>query len=599
MARLDPLLSALRLLREATDRTACFNIVGTMVVVTASGALAAGAPLALKDLVDALTGVRPGSDEWLLPGGIYLLALFGGRLASDVRPLLAGKVEQQVLAGLRQRFFAHVLRLPIAYLITRRSGELLHGVDLAAAGIQLIISHIANSIAPVLVELAMMAVVLAHLQQPALVVLFAATALLYLAIFATGAIRLQDRASAVTSASLEVHAQLNDGIANNETLRCFGARGAAETALHQASSELAAQWLRFNRLTVQISLAASVVFALALWACFAISADAVSRGEMSVGAFVLASVYMLQMVHPLEVMGSAARDLSRALRFMRPLLEVLATPAEALENLPPPASPREVRAPQAPALQLENLHFAYEPNRPVFQGLNLDIPAGRMTAIVGRSGCGKSSLVRLLLRLHSPQSGRILVHGHPISDLPVADLRTLIGLVPQEVGLLHKTAADNIALGVPNATRADIELAARSAQLHHVIDALPDGYETVLGERSQTLSGGERQRLAIARALLRRPQIFLLDEPTSMLDSETEAEIMRALQKRTAGCTTLVIAHRLSTVMHADEIVVLEGGRVHEQGRHAELLGRNGLYAQLWKQQATGPLEPLSQTGST
>lgn len=588
MARLNPLLSALRLLREATDRTTCLNIVGTLVLVTAGGALAAGAPLALKNLVDALTGVRPGSSEWLLPGCIYLLALFGGRLASDVRPLLAGKVEQKVLAGLRQRFFAHVLRLPIAYLIKRRSGELLHSVDLAAAGAQLIISHIANSIAPVLVELVMMTVILAHLQQQALVVLFAVTALLYLAVFAAGALQLKNPASAVSAASLEVHAQLNDGISNNETLRCFGACGQAETALHQASSGLAAQWLGFNRLTVQVSLAASFIFAFALGTCFAIAADAVSHGEMSVGAFVLASVYMLQMVHPLEVMGSAARDLSRALRFMRPLLEVLATPAEALEDLPPSASPRGVRVAQTPALRLENLHFAYEPHRPVFQGLNLDIPAGRTTAIVGRSGSGKSSLVRLLLRLHSPQSGRILMHGHPINDLAVADLRAIIGLVPQEVGLLHKTAAGNISLGVPNATRADIELAARSAQLHDLIEALPNGYETVLGERGQTLSGGERQRLAIARALLRRPQIYLLDEPTSMLDSKTEADIMRALQELTAGHTALLIAHRLSTVMHADEIVVLEGGQVHERGRHAELLDRNGLYAQLWKQQATG-----------
>ncbi len=588
MSRVDRHLSAIRLLREATNRTACFNILATLLLVTAGGALAAGSPLALKALVDALTGVAPGDDGWLVPGALYLVALSGSRLASDLRPLPASKVEQQILAALRRRFIEHLLRLPMSYLIKRRSGELLHSVDLAAAGSQLIVSHVANSIAPVLVELAMMAAILSHLQQPSLVMLFTLTAVLYLAIFATGALKLKGRASAVSSASLEVHAQLNEGVTNVETLRCFGANDHAAAAVHETSSRLAASWLRFNRLTVQVSLAASALFALSLAACFAIAADAVAQGAMSVGGFVLASVYMLQMVHPLEVVGSAARDLSRALGFMRPLLDILAEPPETLGTSRAAPLPDALQAAEAPALRLENLHFAYDPHRPVFQGLDLDIPAGRTTAIVGRSGSGKSSLVRLLLRLYVPQSGRILLAGEPIDALPIERLRALIGLVPQDAGLLHATAAANISLGLPDVDRRDIELAARTAQLHHLIEALPNGYDTMLGERSQTLSGGERQRLTIARALLRRPLIYLLDEPTSMLDSKTEAEIMLALRRITAGCTTIVIAHRLSTVMHADEIIVLDSGQVRERGRHSELLERNGLYAQLWRQQVAG-----------
>ncbi|MBI3345724.1 MAG: ABC transporter ATP-binding protein [Burkholderiales bacterium] len=596
MPRLDTLRSALRLLHAQADRPVLLGIGGTLLLVGISGTFAACSPLALKHLVDALAastqGHQPGGYV-LAQGAVYLLVLLVSRLAADVRPLLAGKVEQRVLAGLRQRFFAHLLRLPMSYLVKRHGGELLHSVDLAAAGSQLIISHVTNSIAPVLVELVVMAVILAQLQQPALVVLFAATAVTYLGVFSFGALRLTRQANAVSAASLDVHTQLTDGIAHVETLRCFSAGPQAEKAMAEASSRLACRWLEFNRRTVGTALAASVLFAVALAASSAIAADAVAQGQMTVGGFVLTNVYMLQMVRPLEVLGSAARDLARALGFMRPLLGILAEPtepAEAARCMPPTSATASGSKcqPSAPSLRLENLHFGYEPCHPVIRGLNLEIPAGRTTAIVGRSGSGKSSLVRLLLRLYLPQAGHILLDGRPIEALPMADLRALIGLVPQECALLHATAASNIALGVPGASREDIELAARIAQLHHILEALPRGYDTLLGERGQTLSGGERQRLAIARALLRRPTIFLLDEPTSMLDSKTEAEIMAALRRVTAGCTTLVIAHRLSTAMHADEIVVLDGGQIHERGRHLDLLASGGLYAQLWRQQMHG-----------
>jgi ATP-binding cassette subfamily B protein len=574
------------------DRTVQLNLVGTLVLVALSGVLAAGSPLALKHLVDAVADSKSMNPidgrPVLVPGTIYLLALVGGRLASDIRPLLASRVEQRVLAVIKQRFFAHLLRLPMAYLVKRRSGQLLHSADLAAAGAQAIISHLTNSIAPMLIELVLMAVILAKLQQPVLLPLFVATSLLYLTVFAQGVMRQRPAIRAVSAASLDLHAQLSDGISNVETLRCFGAAEQAEWSLARTSSHLAAQWLRFNQLTARSALAASVVFALTLTACFAISAEAVTQGQMTVGGFVLASVYMLQMVRPLEMLGAAARDLSRAVGFMQPLLDILAEPPEPAPRTQGPDSASWTAPARVPSLRFENLSFGYDPQRPVIRGLDLNIPAGCTTAIVGRSGSGKSSLVRLLLRLYAPQQGRILVDGHAIETLPAADLRALIGLVPQDAGLLQASIGSNIALGLPEATGKDIERAAMRAQIHQLIDALPHGYDTLLGERGQTLSGGERQRLAIARALLRKPRIYVLDEPTSMLDTKTEAAILLALRELTAGCTTLIIAHRLSTVMHADEIVVLEGGQVHERGHHRELLAKNGLYAQLWRQQTDG-----------
>lgn len=590
MPRLKALRSILGLLHAQADRVVLLNLAGTLALVLLSGGLAACGPLALKYLVDAIDGsanaARLGGPSVATAGTIYLLVLLTGRLANDLRPLVACRVEHRVAAGIKEQFLSHVLRLPMGYLIKRRSGELLHSVDLATAGAQLMISHVTSSIAPVLVELAVMAFVLIKLKQPALVVLFATAAMMYLAIFAAGAISLRRPAGAVSAASLDSHAQLSEGITHVETLRSFGAEHQALNALRVASSRLVTHWLNFNAHTAKIALAASVVFGLTMSACFAISADAVAREQMTAGAFVLAGMYALQMVRPLEVLGAAARDLARTLGYVEPLLDILAEVPEPDPLVLPKGASGSKRPRRAPSIVLENLHFAYEPGRPILCGLSLEIPSGRTIALVGHSGSGKSTLARLLLRLYQPQTGKILLDGEPIEAVPATELRSLIGLVPQDAGLMHASAAANIALGVASATREDVRAAAQAAQVHHVIEAKPGGYDSMLGERGQTLSGGERQRLAIARALVRRPLIYLLDEPTSMLDSETEAEVMAIMRRVTAGSTTILIAHRLSTAMHADEIVVLGSGQIIERGSHTELIANGGAYARLWQQQS-------------
>lgn len=575
---------ALRLIRDGIDRTVLVHLLLTLLLASLGGALAAVSPLALKQLVDAAAGAQ--GLALLAPGSTYVLALVGARLASDIRPLLTSRVEQHVLAAIRHRFMTHLLRLPMAFLAHRRSGELLHSVDLAAAGAQAILSHLTGSVAPVLVELVLMGFIVAQLQQPGLVALFMATSCAYLLVFAIGVHRQRPAIRAASAASLEVHARLGEGITQVETLRCFGAAAQAEQALAAASSCLGAKWLRFSQLSVQSAATASAVFAMSLAASLAIAANAVVHGHMTVGGFVLASVCMLQMVRPLEMLGTAARDLARAVGFMKPLLDILAEPADVAESAQAPSPAGWTRPAGAPSIRLEGVRFGYDAQRPVLCGLDLDMAAGSTTAIVGPSGCGKSSLVRLLLRLHAPQQGRILVDGHPIESLPTTELRSLIGLVPQDIGLLHASVGSNIALGAPAASAREIERAARQARIHRFIATLPLGYDTLLGDRGLTLSGGERQRLAIARAMLRKPRIYVLDEPTSMLDASTEAAVLQALRALTAGCTTLVIAHRLSTVMHADQIVVLDAGRVCERGRHAELLAKGGPYARLWRQQS-------------
>lgn len=587
------------LLRSEADRTIISLGLTTVAVAIASGALAALSPLVLKSFVDAVAA-PPRADAVgrlspaLACGAAYPLLLFMARVLADIRPVLNGRINQRIHSRLTLRFFDHVQRLPMGYLLRRKSGELLHALDLASTGAQLLIGHLVGSLLPVLVELFTMTMVLIRLGQPTLLAVTGVAALAYLAIFWVGARRMVSTAHEVSKASMKTYEQLSDGLNHFETLRYFAAEDEASRRLRRASATLEERWRSLDRLNVAIALAASVIVALSTAVCLRMGADAVARNAMTVGGLVLITVYMLQMVRPLESIGTAARDFARGLGGLRPMLELLSEPpSESPSQQPLRGEPRVSpggRPPcRAPAIRLENLHFGYDPRHPLLKGVDFDVPAGSTTAIVGRSGSGKSSVARLLMRLYAPQQGHILLDGRPIDAIDAARLRqTVIGLVPQETALLHATIAENIALGAPTASPDEIRAAVRGARLDELLDTLPLGLDTPVGERGMQLSGGERQRVGIARALLRRPGLYVLDEPTSMLDSRTEREIQEALRTLTAGATKIVIAHRLSTIVDADEIVVLDDGRIGERGSHPALLTRNGLYAQMWREQMAG-----------
>jgi len=352
-----------------------------------------------------------------------------------------------------------------------------------------------------------------------------------------------------------------------------------------------------------MGLAQTATFTVSVTVSLWLAAEAVAQGTLSVGGFVLANAYMLQVVRPLEMLGVAVRDLSHATAFIRPLLDVLNEPTERSANASIELKARDSHAPgkasttntantpsspfKGPCISFQGVDFGYG-NGHVLKGLDLHIGAGRNVAIVGTSGSGKSSLVRLLLRLYDPMGGQILIDRIPLDTLPVTELRDMIGLVPQDVALLNDTIAGNIGIGRSGAQRRDIERAARIAHLHDFISQLPAGYDTSIGERGLKLSGGERQRIAIARAILRRPKVYVFDEATSMLDSQTEAAILRNVRQAATGCTTITIAHRLSTARDADEIVVLDNGKIAERGVHAALLASDGPYARLWHAQQRG-----------
>jgi ATP-binding cassette subfamily B protein len=304
---------------------------------------------------------------------------------------------------------------------------------------------------------------------------------------------------------------------------------------------------------------------------------------MTVGSFVLVNTYMLQVVRPVEMLGYAMQNLSQGMAFLGKMFEIYREKAE-----PPAGDIPTAGGGGAGRLDFEAVGVSYRSDRVILKGVNFTLPAGKTLGVVGGSGAGKSTLVRLLVRLIEPDCGRILLDGTPTGDLPLSTVRQAIAVVPQDTVLFNETIGYNIAFGKAGSTQAEVEQAARLAHLHDFIMSLPEGYDTKVGERGVKLSGGEKQRVSIARAAIKRPRIYVFDEATSSLDSNTEREILRNLREISRFSTTLVIAHRLSTVVHADEIVVLEGGTIVERGSHAALIRENGRYASLWEAQQQG-----------
>jgi len=555
-----------------------------LLLVIVASVLTALGPLALKALVDGFTRQAP---KLLSPNLLvvaYVLSQFLARALGEIRGLVYARAERRMFRVVSGRLFSHILRLPLRFHLDRKTGAVSQTLENGLTGYQMILHHLVFTFLPVAAELGTVIVVLLRLGHPAFLALFCGALVCYALAFVHAAMTIARSAQSASAAHVDAAAQMTDALLNVEMVKSFAAETAVQERVGRALSQTEACWVNFYRRYAVNGVAVSTIFAGFLAATTLYAVREVEIDRLTVGDFVLITSYMLQVIRPVEALGYAMQGFSQGAAMLEKMLALF-------HELSEPQLPGDaLRIDAAGQLEFENITLSYGPHRPVLRGVSFTVPAGKTVAVVGASGSGKSTLVRLLVRLLEPDSGRILLDGIPLTALSLASLRRSVAVVPQDAVLFNDSVGDNIAFGKAECTQEEIEQAAGRAHLHEFIASLPEAYDTNVGERGLKLSGGERQRLSIARAALKRPRIYVFDEATSALDSATELEIVRNLREISQSTTTLVITHRLSTVVHADEIIVLESGTVLERGTHDSLLRQHGRYAAFWAAQQSRPV---------
>ncbi|MFN8725125.1 MAG: ABCB family ABC transporter ATP-binding protein/permease [Rhodospirillales bacterium] len=540
-------------------------------------------PLFYKQAVDALSSA--GGAEIALSVAVgFVLAYGGARVVSQVftelREIVFARVAHQAMHQVALETFQHLHRLSLRFHLDRQTGGLNRAIERGTAGIENLLHFMLFQIVPTILEIAMVCGMLWYLYDWRFAAITFATIVLYVAYtFAITAWRLRYR-RAMLEAEGEASTKAVDSLLNYETVKYFGnERHEAQRFDKSLDAYEKAAVLSKTSLSL-LNVGQGFVIAVGLTGVMWLAAQMVAAGNMTVGGFVLVNAYLIQLYLPLNFLGMVYREVRQALIDMQSMFRLLHAEAEILDK---PGAPDLAVA--GGHVRFENVNFGYDARRPILHGLDIDVPAGKTLAIVGSSGAGKSTISRLLFRFYDIDGGAIRIDGQDIRDVTQSSVRAAIGIVPQDTVLFNDTIYYNIAYGRPSATRAEVEEAARLARIHDFVMALPDGYKSRVGERGLKLSGGERQRVSIARTILKRPKVLVFDEATSALDTRTEKEIQDSLRQISAGVTTLVIAHRLSTVVDADQIVVLDKGQVVERGTHADLLAADGVYAQMWRRQ--------------
>jgi len=548
-------------------------------------------PIAYKTVVDLLTGNASGdalaglSALGLAAIPATLIVAYGvGRvlmvLFAQLRDAWFTVVAQNAVRQLANRTFRHLHTLSLRFHLERRTGGLSRVIERGVAGVETIVRMAVLNSIPTTVELAMIAGLVAYYFGWVYVLVVLVTVALFVWFtFVASERRIVIRRD-MNESDNEAHAKTVDSLLNYETVKYFGNE---ELEARRFDSSMA----RYERAAIRsytslgvLNTGQSLVFTVGLVICMLLAARDVTRGALTVGDFVMINAILIQLYMPLNFMGMVYREIKQGLVDIETMFALLHEPAEIVDR--PGAKPLRVSKGE---IKFENVTFAYDPERPILKQVSFTVPAGKMVAIVGPSGAGKSTISRILFRFYGLTGGSVLIDGQNIRDVTQASLRAAIGMVPQDTVLFNDTIEYNIRYGKPDASPAEVREAARLAQIHDFITALPHGYDALVGERGLKLSGGEKQRVAIARTILKAPPILMLDEATSALDSHTERDIQDALERVARERTSLVIAHRLSTVVHADNILVLDQGEIVEQGKHLELLAKGGLYASLWARQ--------------
>ena len=560
------------------------RVVIAMAALLLSKVVTVATPYAFKYATDALTASGSAAAVALTVPLFMVLAYGFGRVMMVVlaqfRDAVFAKVSQRAVRELAVRTFRHLHNLSLKFHLERRTGGLSRIVSRGTMGIDTVLRFSLFNTFPTILEIGLVAGVLAWSFGWLYAAAVLATVVLYVWFtYAATEWRINIRRT-MNEADTDASTKAVDSLLNFETVKYFGNED-HETGRFGKSMEVYEQaavktWVSLAWLNA----GQAIIFSLGLTAVMLMSALAISRGQSSVGDFVMINALMIQLYMPLNFIGSSYREIKQGLIDVEQMFALLKVNAEIQDK--PGAQPLAVHQAE---VAFENVTFAYDKERPILRGLSFAVPAGHTVAIVGPSGAGKSTISRLLYRFYEAGGGRITIDGQDIAAVTQKSLRAAIGMVPQDTVLFNDTIRYNIRYGRPDATDAEVEEAAKLAQIHNFVVSLPKGYGSMVGERGLKLSGGEKQRVSIARTILKGPPILILDEATSALDSFTEQEIQGALRKVSQNRTTLVIAHRLSTVVDADEIIVLEKGVIAERGTHTALLRRNGLYAAMWNRQ--------------
>ena len=553
------------------------RVIAVIVLLVLAKLANVAVPLALKEIVDAM-----GKPKAMLAVPVLMVIVYGllrlfSTLFGELRDALFAKVTQRAIRRVALKVFEHLHSLSLRFHLERQTGGVSRDIERGTRGISFLLTFLLFNILPTLLEIGLVAGILFVKYDPMFAIITFVTLLIYIAftLFITEW-RMVFRRT-MNEMDSKANTRAIDSLINYETVKYFGNERYEVRRYDEQMQHWEVSAVRNQTSLATLNAGQSTIIAVGVTLLMLLAADQVVQGKMTIGDLVLVNVYMLQLYMPLHFLGFVYREIKNALADMERMFRLL-------------DEHREVEdAPNAPPLKLgkaavrfDNVGFAYDPARQILHGVTFEIPSGQTVAVVGASGAGKSTLSRLLFRFYDVGEGGISIDGQDIRYVTQNSLRAAIGIVPQDTVLFNDTIYYNIAYGRPDATREEVIAAAQSAHIHTFIESLPQGYDSMVGERGLKLSGGEKQRVAIARAILKNPAILIFDEATSALDSKSEKAIQDELRNIAQSRTTLVIAHRLSTVVDAHQILVMDKGRIMERGTHRNLLEKQGIYAQMW-----------------